>query len=155
MGRNKLSPSDRIKSYVKKPEDLLNEGNAYKISCYINTIRSKVLRDLCIFNWEKANNYTFEFNNTIKEISKGMKMSERKVYDLIKVTEFIGSCGDVGFKKTIRTIQTTPFPTGILRKEMSENLDSLSSLDSNLDQFSDSDIKAAGWTRDKLKEMLE
>lgn len=99
MGRNKLSPSDRNKNNNKKVYDLLNSENEWNIYNHIKTIRSKALRDLCIFNLEYLKDALFMIKKNPKELSLELGISERKIYDLIKVSCFINNISDVGFSK--------------------------------------------------------
>jgi len=105
MTNHKLSPLDRNKRFNRKIYDLLNSENEYEIHNYISTIRSKTLRDICLFNLNYLKNYLFMFKYSPKELSKKIGISERKVYDLIKVSCFVHNVNYVGFNKSVEKLK--------------------------------------------------
>jgi len=99
MGRNKLSAHDRNLNWNKKYYDMFSSENEYNIGKLILTIRTKALRDLCLFNLNYLKNPLFFIKKSPKELSAELGISERKIYDLIKVTCFINNVSDAGFHK--------------------------------------------------------
>ena len=105
MTNHKLSPLDRNRRFNKKIYDTLTSGNEYEIYKFIGTIRSKTLRDLCLFNLNYLKDYLFMFKYSPKELSKKIGISERKVYDLIKVSCFVHNVNYVGFNKSVEKLK--------------------------------------------------
>ena len=97
MSRNKMSAGDRNNKLNFEAEQLLKRNNPEEIIKYISTIRSKALRDLCIF-WVVNLEEPFFYNTySPEQIAKALGYSERKVYDLRKACTFISNVGGVAF----------------------------------------------------------
>ena len=98
MSRNKLSALDRNQIFNNKIYDMLMRRNEHEINNFILKIRSKALRDLCVF-WlnSLSDTYVFYLKNPPLQIGKNLNISERKTYDLIKVGCFLSNLMDVAF----------------------------------------------------------
>jgi len=106
MGRNKLSPTDRIKKfgfYNKKIEQC-KEGNPTPILIEINTIRSKSLRTFVAFWLSQLDEYNFAHDHSIKELSEKMGIGERTIHDYIKARKILGEIEEVAFGDILSSI---------------------------------------------------
>lgn len=102
MGRNKLSADDRNLKYnlqlLNTIKDYAIEKNEYNALKEILSIRSKSLRDLCLFAMFKSKNGLIDLRLSPKELSKIVNFSERKIYDLIKVIYIISNCTEISLE---------------------------------------------------------
>ena len=106
MGRNKMSPTDRINKlskYSKLFEEFVDAKDEEKqkiqneIVRDVRTIRSKVLRSLIVFRLRTLDHYNFYRDVSPKELSQQTHIGERKIVDLIKTMNMLSGIEEASF----------------------------------------------------------